>query len=72
MSEHPRPAGSRPDDLLAGQPVPDITQTLHRLRAVLDQLEPQSDQGDLQGLADEIDYWADLRAAATDLLLADE
>lgn len=59
-------------DLLANQPVPDITQTLHLLSVVLDQIEPQADEGDLQGLADEIDSWADYRAAATDLLLTDE
>jgi hypothetical protein len=59
-------------DLLANQPVPDITQTLHLLSAVLDQIEPQADEGDLQGLADEIDSWAGYRAAATDLLLTDE
>lgn len=59
-------------DLLAGQPVPDVTQTLHRLSVVLDQIEPQADEGDLHGLADEIDSWAGYRAAATDSLLTDE
>lgn len=66
--------GSRGDvlDLLTGRSVPDIAPALQRLSRVLNRLEPQSDEGDLAGLADEMNAWTEPRARATGLLLADE
>lgn len=56
-------------DLFSGYPVPDIGPALARLQDVIDGLPPQDDEGDLDGLSDELADWAPLRARATRRLL---
>lgn len=59
-------------DLLSGRPVPDIALVQRRFERLLDQLEPQADEGDLSGLTEEIADWADYRARATRPLVSDD
>jgi uncharacterized phage-associated protein len=59
-------------DLLSGRPVPDIAPVQSRFERILDQLEPQTDEGDLTGLTEEIADWADHRARATRPLVGDD
>lgn len=65
-------ARGQPLDLLSGRPVPDLTSALHRFQGVLDRLEPQADEGDLEGLADDVASWAPERARATEPFLDDD
>jgi hypothetical protein len=46
------------------RPLPDIAPVLREFQDILDRLEPQVDEGDLSGLAEEIGEWAPYRARA--------
>jgi uncharacterized phage-associated protein len=59
-------------DLLSGPPVPDITPVQRRFERILDQLEPQTDEGNLSDLSEEIADWAEHRARATRPLVGDD
>jgi hypothetical protein len=52
-------------------PVPDAAPALRRFQAVLDRLGPQSDEGDLAGLSEEIADFSELRVRATRPLIDD-
>lgn len=49
----------------------EIAPVLRSFQSVLDRLAPQSDEGDLAGLGDEITSWSEDRARATRHLLDD-
>ena len=56
---------ARPDfDVDDSRPVPDIAPVLREFQDILDRLDPQVDEGDSSGLADEIREWAPYRARA--------
>ena len=59
-------------DLLTGRPIPDIAPVLRQFDSILDRLEPQTDEGDLSELSEEIADWADHRARATRPLVGDD
>ena len=59
-------------ELEAIYPVPDVTPALRHFRSVLSRLEPQADEGDLAGLADEIADWSSHRTRATQPLIDDD
>ena len=53
-------------------PIPDIAPVLREFQDILDRLEPQGDEGDLSGLAEEIEEWAPYRARATGTLIDED
>ena len=59
-------------DLLTNRPVPEIAPALAHFQAVLDNLIPQENEGDLSALVDEVEDWAPERARATRHLLGNE
>ena len=59
-------------DVANRQPIPDIAPVLRQFQDILDRLEPQVDEGDLSGLAEEIQEWAPYRARATQPLIDED
>jgi hypothetical protein len=53
------------------EPVPDILPVLRSFQSVLDRLTPQTDEGDLAGLGEEVASWSEERVRATRVLLDD-
>jgi hypothetical protein len=69
-----QPVSSSPiadPDVYTAEPVPDIQPILRSFQSVLDRLPPQTDEGDLAGLGDEVVSWSEARARATRLLIDD-
>jgi uncharacterized phage-associated protein len=58
-------------DLLTGRPVPDVAPVLQRFRGVLHRLKPQSDEGDMAGLSEEVAEWGPARRSATRPMIDD-
>jgi hypothetical protein len=54
------------------QPIPDIAPVLRQFQDILDRLEAQADEGDLSGLAEEIEEWAPYRDRAAQPLIDED
>lgn len=59
-------------DAAARLPIPDIAPVLRHFQDVLNRLEPQADEGDLSGLTEEIEEWAEYRARASRPLIDED
>lgn len=59
-------------DTAARRSIPDIAPVLREFQDILDRLERQADEGDLTGLAEEIEEWAPYRARATQPLIDED
>jgi hypothetical protein len=59
-------------DVTDRRPTPDVAPVLRHFQGVLNRLEPQADEGDLSGLAEEIEEWAAYRTRATQPLIDED
>jgi hypothetical protein len=53
-------------------PIPNVAPALRHFQGILNRLGPQTDEGDLSGLAEEIEEWAAYRARASQPLIDED